>query len=553
MSEHPVPDAGRRLLLAACVLVIVAHAALVGIRVTAPTDLLTRDQERVATYVLDITQNGSWVVQHDVWGAVASKPPVFNWLAATAVLAYGDAVRIAISWPSWMATLITTLLVFGVARRAGGGAASVGAWAGLLYLFSQLGLRQVLLVRTDSVFQLCTFLGALAAWTAWTSGGRRGWTWFWAALVVGTMTKAPHVALFASGGLLAVLWQGPGARTGLRSGGWKPHLLGASWLAAGIVWFVAAIATGGQPVVDKLLGDELAGHVVGDHGQPLGFGLLLVPAWFLTRLAPMSLLFVVAAWRIVRGRPGLADASSERYWLLQVLVLVVLVGLGSKARFVHLLPAMPAAAILAGLELHRLAGRGVPRRVATVVGAAVFAVVGALGSFLYLHVLDAKSPPLAAGEGLHAFASEVERGGIDPRAALRVYLPAEEIVRVGARVPRTGALQFWWNMMPPPLDSPAEASRWLSVDRRGIVVADADRLDLDLVRPDLVRVDLGGAERERFVGGASDVGVWVPRGTHLRAAPPADQDASALWWFAWLGGSGLIVLAVAAAQCRDRP
>src|SRR5512134_2773539 len=65
-------------------------AALIGaiglgvylVRVLTPSDLADNHQDSPTAYVLDVIKNGHWLSPHDVHGAIASKPPLFTWLAA---------------------------------------------------------------------------------------------------------------------------------------------------------------------------------------------------------------------------------------------------------------------------------------------------------------------------------------------------------------------------------------------------------------------------------------------------------------------------------------
>ena len=60
------------------------------IRFTGPSDLSDNfHQERQASYVLDILQNGHWACQRDPYGDIASKPPLHAWLSALASLVCG--------------------------------------------------------------------------------------------------------------------------------------------------------------------------------------------------------------------------------------------------------------------------------------------------------------------------------------------------------------------------------------------------------------------------------------------------------------------------------
>ena len=519
----------RPLALAALTIAVLAWLGLLAARATAPSDMLTRDQERVATYVLDITERGNWIVQHDIWGQVASKPPVFNWLAAAAVSVAGDAGRVVIAWPSWFASLIVVLLVFGIVRSIRGPVA--GAFAVFLYLYSQLGLRQVLLVRTDTAFQLFVFLGVLAGWRAWQRGGRGVWM-VWVALVLASLTKAPHAFLFGTVGWVAAA---PGLRPAgqrpLRLAAWREHAVGLLALVAGVGWFSAAVVVGGDAVTDKLLGDELAGHVLDDHGQVFGEGFLLSSAWFLTRLAPVSLLCIAAFVRIFRQR---SDCDSdprqrafERYLTAHVLGVLVLISLGSKVRFVHLLPLMPAAAILGGFQLDLLMSRF---RVASRLRlAAAVALVSVAGAFLYLHVVDAPSPPLVAGERIAAFADRVA-DRFDPARDVRIYLPEASMRRAGAGRPLTGVLQYHWQTFVEPIRDPVRAEAFLRDADRALVVADVDQVgspSLDAF-VELERVEIPHGVAGDGVTRISLIGSAEPRRTRSVAV-------ARVWRFALLG------------------
>ncbi len=383
--------------LLAVLLVLCAWAGVVAARLVAPSDLATRDQERVAAYVFDITENGHWLAQDDTEGNFASKPPLFNWLAAVAVLALDSTERLALSFPSWIATALTALLVLAFGARHFGRRA--GLWAALLYFCSQLGLRQVLLLRTDALFQHLIFVGLLCGFEAVER--RRTWVPFWLAGLGSTMTKGP-LGLLLAAPLFRVFDRAPRASHRSRA---REHAIGiAIFLALGLAWMLAANAASHGRAFHKLVADELVGHAIGtkdDFGLP--FQRWNRPfAWFLTRLAPMSLFAIVGIWRGFR-RPA-TDIGVRRFESLlrwQVLVGLIVFAAASENRFEHLMSIIPASALLAGRECARV----LPHLRIGAASAATLVLI--LGSNVYLSWFDAKTTDVAYGENLRAFAAEL--------------------------------------------------------------------------------------------------------------------------------------------------
>ena len=377
-------------------LVLAAWALVVTARLLAPSDMSTRDQERVAAYVLDITENGHWLAQEDTEGNFASKPPLFNWLSAAASLAHGGAYRIATSFPSWLATGMTALLILGFAARHFGRSAAL--WAAILYFASQLGLRQVLLLRTDALFQACVFAGLLFGFEAVER--RRSWVPFWLAGAATTMTKGPL------GIVLAAPWFVLIGREATVEGSrrrWREHLIGVgALLLIGGAWLLAAnLATDGR-AYDKLIADELVGHALGtkdDFGSP-GSRFTRPTAWFLTRLAPMSLLAVIGFWRVFRrAAPARSERRLELGLTIHVLIGIAIFSMASENRFVHLLPLIPAAAILAGREAARLFTRFPPLAAVLLLG---------VGANLYLSVYDRGTTEVAHSDAIHTVAADLQ-------------------------------------------------------------------------------------------------------------------------------------------------
>ena len=332
---------------------IAASAFLIfAVRLAAPEDLADNyHQERQAAYVLDILKNGHWICQRDPYGDIASKPPMHAWSSALASLAMsGRLTWFTLVLPGALAATGTALLLFHFGRKYFGGLA--GFFAALFFLFSSVGVRQMVQGRIDGLFAFTIAAMALAAFSAWISG--RGWPWVWLLAAVSTLTKGPLGVLLGGSGLVAAIWE-------RRSGSPRP-IRGALWPGI-VLWFVisagwAALAYWqfGQPMIDKVLGKELVGHVVtGRSGTKFLLQEGYMPAVnFLSRFAPWSLLTCVALWRVWK-RPTVDNSSRafERFLCCWFLAGLVIFSLAAHQRPDLIYPLVPPAALLAGAELNR--------------------------------------------------------------------------------------------------------------------------------------------------------------------------------------------------------
>src|SRR5215217_1115770 len=84
VQAHPLPAAATATARSSLVWFIIGlvGAALFVIRVASPSNLLDQDQERPASYVLDVVKNNNWICQRDLFGEITSKPPLYTWLCA---------------------------------------------------------------------------------------------------------------------------------------------------------------------------------------------------------------------------------------------------------------------------------------------------------------------------------------------------------------------------------------------------------------------------------------------------------------------------------------
>lgn len=292
--------------------------------------------------MLDVTQNGNWLCQRDATGDITSKPPLYIWLAALAAVTFGRLNLFTVYLPAALSTLALAWLIYGVGRVYFGGLTAL--LAGLVYLLSFVSAKQVTLARTDGLFSLMVTVATLLAFRAWRM--QRGWTWFWIAVAAATLTKGPLGVVLGAGGLLASVWERHQANPLL----WK----GSHWL--GIVlfvliaggWFGLSYVKLGQPLVDKMLRQELAVHAVSNgRGDPPGTGFYKPSVYFLARFAPWSVLACVGFWRVSR-RPSSAATQRrfERFLFCWFFVGLFVFSCTPHQCYDLLWPLIPAAALL---------------------------------------------------------------------------------------------------------------------------------------------------------------------------------------------------------------
>jgi hypothetical protein len=319
------------------------------IRLKGPPDLMDNDQERPAAYVMDVLQNGNWLCQRDATGDITSKPPLYTWLAALASLPFGRLNLATLYLPGAISTLALAWLILGTGRACFG--LATGFLGALTYLLSVVSIKQVALARTDGLFALTVTIAALLAYRAWQT--QHGWTWFWMAAAAATLTKGPLGVLLAAGGLFAVVWE-------RRSGSPLP-LKGTQWVGIALFvliaggWFGLSYLKLGQPLIDKMLKQELAVEAISNaRSDRLGAGFYKSSLYFLSRFAPWSLLACVGFWRAAR-RPSSAPTQRrfERFLFCWFFVGLFVFSCSPHQRGDLLWPLIPAAALLGGRELDR--------------------------------------------------------------------------------------------------------------------------------------------------------------------------------------------------------
>lgn len=317
------------------------------LRLSEPPNLREYDQERPASYIMDVVQNGKWICQHDFNDTIASKPPLYTWLATLSTVPFERINRFAICFPNGLAILITSYIIFVLGNKIFG--RNGGFFAALLYILSAPVLKQLSLCRTDPLFTLFTVLTAVLLYRVWVQ--KKGWIWFWLGSAAATLTKGPLGILIAAGGMLAYFWEKKDGNQQSFGGNFLPGLLFFLFITLG--WFFLAYANCGKEFIDKILFDELVGHAVGGYKNKIPLVGFYKPAfYFITRFFPWSILAFMGFWKIwKRPSQDLCIRSAERFLICYFFFGLLLFSLASHQRSDLIFPLLPAASMVAGKVL----------------------------------------------------------------------------------------------------------------------------------------------------------------------------------------------------------
>ena len=399
--------------------------AVYAIRMAGPDDFADEyHQERAAAYVMDALQNGNWISQYGVYGEVSSKPPMLTWLAALASLPFGQANWFTMTLPGALATIGLAALIFGAGARVFGRTA--GFYGAIVYLLSPIGAKQMVLARIDGLFSFTIAVTALLGFRAWQTG--RGWTWFWLAGAVATLTKGPLGVVLAAVGLLAVFWERRGGFTSPVKGNHLPGVILYFAICGG--WLLLGYLGFGQSLIDVVLGRELIGQVVKDSRTTGPFTQAYLPTlMFLSRYIPWAPLTCVGIWQAFkRPCPEAQARRFERFLCCWFLGGLLIFSCAAHQRPDLIFPLIPAAALLAGRAIAKWS-QALPRVERWFVPAAAAATLAGL-LFYYVFAIQSR-PRVQRTKAVKELAAMVKAADVRVRHmqspyALQLYLNTKE-------------------------------------------------------------------------------------------------------------------------------
>jgi 4-amino-4-deoxy-L-arabinose transferase-like glycosyltransferase len=374
------------------VLAMLPMALVVLVRLLGPGDLDNNDQAKQALYVLDILDNGNWILPLERGFQFASKPPLYAWLAALSSVALGGVSALTCQLPSVLASLGSVYLLFRIGAERW--SPRVGLFAAAMFASSHTVVDLSIHVRPDMVLTLLVLL-AYTAVHRLEMGQARGMPGlFWGALSVSALAKGPVGPVLIAAPLAVLSLRAP-TRQALRP------VLRSRWSALLLLplsWAGLALLVGGTRYVREVIEFESVQRfmALGEHARhvkPPGYPL----AHLLAQFAPWSLLaalgvgFAVAG---VRARRLDARLALPLAWLV---VGLVTVSLSLTQRKDYILPLLPAAALLAAVVVAE--ARPLARRAWAVLFGAAGLASAAAAVWIWLGGADPGDPLGALGYG----------------------------------------------------------------------------------------------------------------------------------------------------------
>ena len=205
---------------------ILALVWVIASRIFGPSDIWHQTQPRTVSYTTDIIVHGGnhWILPIERGELPATKPPLYNWLAAGAVKLMGFSSEIGHKFPSLIAMMLCWLILVRLGNRidtdhSGGsdsGGGILGWLAGMMFLSNYTIFKLGYLARPDMLLTLWMLLAWISATSALNKKGvgslflrkhRFGVIdsrplfyslVFWLSIALGGLTKGPPVIVIVN-------------------------------------------------------------------------------------------------------------------------------------------------------------------------------------------------------------------------------------------------------------------------------------------------------------------------------------------------------------------
>jgi 4-amino-4-deoxy-L-arabinose transferase-like glycosyltransferase len=412
---------GRSTIAIAWVLAAVTVAAGLGLRLLGSSDLYHQTQPRTVSYTTDILVSGRWILPLERGVVPATKPPLYNWVAAPVVAVLGHSSEVAHRMPSILSFFAIVVLTFHIAGRMIPGT-SVAAPLAVVMLTGNYAMYKLgALARPD---MLLTLWLSIAWWSATRvmlaeSPSRREVMVFWLAVALAWITKGPAA-------IVPIVYALVGPR--VVGGRWSLNRRFAWWwglpasMAPFAAWLFAVYQIAPDHVLSTLWHDEVYSRVVGatDSDGTRGVPLILqtafhMPLYYVLRFAPWSVLSIVAMihlWRrdrtgnlnwhvITPHRPGGgAWMHAAAAWIVIVLVVFTL-SAGKRADYIA--SAFPPGAVLVAWWCVIA-----PIRRSIALRLAPAAALACIGLFAVVDSRESHAPQPGYGNAIRSFIRQAE-------------------------------------------------------------------------------------------------------------------------------------------------
>lgn len=323
---------------------VLPMVAVVLARLAGPMNVDDTDQSKQALYLVDVMENGNWVLPMERGIEPATKPPVLTWIAAVLCAPGGRPDYFIARWASALSALVMAWLVFRIASERWN--ESVGIAAAWMLAASQPVVLLCTHFRTDMLLAAALTATLFALHRMERDGVDRRMAWlFWATVSFGVFVKGPPGLLVVLGTLAALL---PSRR-------WRPILArvarspGSVLLLVPLGWFLLAYGVGGNPYVKFTVIRETFDRVTGT-GTRAGSvrhapGYLLVH--FVAKCAPWSILALAGVAVALSRKCDAAGREKLHLFAAWLVGPMILFNLSKGQRPDYLLPMLPAASAMA--------------------------------------------------------------------------------------------------------------------------------------------------------------------------------------------------------------
>ncbi|MCC7172376.1 MAG: glycosyltransferase family 39 protein [Planctomycetes bacterium] len=327
------------------VVVIAAWAVCANLGAAPPGRMSEQRCHRVAVHMV---KSGAWIVPIDHGLPRLQKPPLYYWLAATAVMVSGEVSYAMTRLPSALAAVLLLVVTFHWAKRYGGTSAGLLAVVALLSTdqFQDNARRG----DAEMVFALASVAALLTLQRAVESGRGRDLTWFAVAFALAVLAKATAALVTVLVPIAA--WAVFDARVRARlDRGFALAVLAAA--CAGFAWYGV--------VLTRVVGawSELVGHAARPLGvdDPGGDADHYRAPYFFVKQLPSILGPIVVgvpwlAWQAWRSRREIPRPASLVAGIAFAAMFVAFSVVPQKQPH-YLLPAIPVLCVSLALALER--------------------------------------------------------------------------------------------------------------------------------------------------------------------------------------------------------
>lgn len=345
---------------------VAAVAWALTARMAGPSDLWDQTQPKTIAYTTDILVNGgwSWILPQERGDLAATKPPLYNWLAAPFVWAMGFDSELGHKMPSVLALVACCVVVAGLGRafdeRQG---ARLGAAAALILVSNYTIFKLGYLARPDMLLTLwLTLAWACATAVLLRHENSRWWliAAFWLCVALAALTKGPPALIAVAYWIVAARLIGGSWR---RIGALSPYIGLPLVIAVASAWVAGVWILNPEHLHQQLWFNEIYGRITGlgpegNRKGPIGWYVDLPnqSAYWLVRFAPWSFCALAAMFAMWRSRRRFQEASGRvastasqwrRAAVLYILLVIGLYTLSAGKRADYLAASFPPSALLA--------------------------------------------------------------------------------------------------------------------------------------------------------------------------------------------------------------